>query len=133
MRAVWFLLCVALAGPQREKPHPPSRINTATAEPFRVSPPEAVAYPLELGLSRAAIRHRMSRYGITHLRGALRPLSPAAGDQAGALLADGFPLESTREPARVSASNWEQKPVAVLAVEMTWPAVSEGEVSPYEP
>jgi hypothetical protein len=45
---LWFLLLVALAGPHREKPHLPSRINAGTAEPFRVSPPEAVAYPLEL-------------------------------------------------------------------------------------
>ncbi len=46
--ALWFLLRVALAGPHREKPHPSSQINAGTAEPFRVSPPEAVAYPLEL-------------------------------------------------------------------------------------
>src|SRR5262245_19296065 len=39
---------VALAGPPREKPHLSSRINAGTAEPVRVSPPEAVAYPLEL-------------------------------------------------------------------------------------
>jgi hypothetical protein len=49
MRALWFLLLVALAGPHREKPHSSSRINAGTAEPVRVSPPEAVAYPLELG------------------------------------------------------------------------------------
>src|SRR6267143_1954027 len=48
IRALWFLLLVALAGPRREKPHSSSRINAGTAEPFRVSPPEAVAYPLEL-------------------------------------------------------------------------------------
>ena len=44
MRAWWFLLLVALAGPQREKPHLPTRINAGTVEPLRVSPPEAVAY-----------------------------------------------------------------------------------------
>jgi len=33
-----------------------------------------------LGLSRAAIRHRMVRYGITRPRGAPHPLSPAVGD-----------------------------------------------------
>jgi hypothetical protein len=48
MLALWFLLRVALAGPHREKSHSSSRINAGTAEPFRVSPPEAVAYPLEL-------------------------------------------------------------------------------------
>jgi hypothetical protein len=45
---LWFLLRVALAGPQREKLHSSSRINAGTAEPVRVSPPEAVAYLLEL-------------------------------------------------------------------------------------
>src|SRR6266446_5002386 len=47
-RMMWFLLCMALAGPWWEKPYLSSPINAGTAEPFRVSPPEAVAYPLEL-------------------------------------------------------------------------------------
>jgi hypothetical protein len=50
MLALWFLLFVALAGPHREKPPSSSRINAGTAEPVRVSPPEAVAYPLELAI-----------------------------------------------------------------------------------
>src|SRR6266571_7452438 len=54
MLALWFLLLVALAGPQREKPPSSSRINAGTAEPFRVSPPEAVAYPLESCTTRRA-------------------------------------------------------------------------------
>jgi predicted ATPase len=49
------------------------------------------------------------------------------------VLAEGLSLESTREPSPASASTWEQKPVAVLALEMTWPAVSAGHASPYEP
>src|SRR5256885_3937189 len=47
-RMMGFLLCMALAGPWWEKPYLSSPINAGTAEPFRVSPPEAVAYPLEL-------------------------------------------------------------------------------------
>src|SRR5712691_10486282 len=47
-RMMWFLLLMALAGPWWEKPYLSSPINAGTAEPFRVSPPEAVAYPLEL-------------------------------------------------------------------------------------
>src|SRR5262245_46990454 len=86
-----------------------------------------------LGLSRAALRHRMAHYGITPPRGTPRPPSPALGDQAGARLAKGIPLESTQEPLPASVSTWEQKPVAVLAIELTWPAVGEGDVSPYEP
>ncbi len=86
-----------------------------------------------LGLSRAAIRHRMSRYGITHPRVAPRPQSAAPGDQAGSPLAEALSLESIREPSPVSAPNWEQKPVAVLAIEMTWPAIKVGDASLYEP
>jgi hypothetical protein len=44
IHALWFLLLVALVDPQQEKPHSSSRNNAGTAEPFRVSPPEAVAY-----------------------------------------------------------------------------------------
>ena len=50
MLAWWFLLRVALAGPPWEKPQSSSRINAGTAEPVRVSPPEAVAYLLEFAL-----------------------------------------------------------------------------------
>src|SRR5439155_23666205 len=57
-----------------------------------------------LGLSRAAIRHRMVRYGITRPRAAPHPLSPAVEDPAGSLLAEGLPRESTREPTRATAS-----------------------------
>src|SRR5207248_6972247 len=49
-RMMWFLLFMALAGPWWEKPYLSSPINAGTAEPFRVSPPEAVAYPLELSV-----------------------------------------------------------------------------------
>jgi hypothetical protein len=42
-----------LAGPQREKLQSSSRINAGTAEPVRVSPPEAVAYLLELTAPRS--------------------------------------------------------------------------------
>src|SRR4029450_13665347 len=44
-----------------------------------------------LGLSRAAIRHRMMRYAITRPRVAPHPLSPAVEDLADSLLAEGLP------------------------------------------
>jgi hypothetical protein len=53
IRALWLLLLMALAGPDREKPQSSARINAGTAEPVRVSPPEAVAYPLELRMCNA--------------------------------------------------------------------------------
>ena len=86
-----------------------------------------------LGLSRAAIRHRMSRYGITRPQVAPHPGLPGVEDGAGSLRAEALSLESTQEPSRVSAASWEQKPVAVLAIELTSPAISGGDASPYEP
>jgi DNA-binding NtrC family response regulator/tetratricopeptide (TPR) repeat protein len=86
-----------------------------------------------LGLSRAAIRHRMARYGITPPRVVPPPRSPAIGGQAGPPLSEVRLLESTRESSPASASTWEEKPVAVLALELTWPAVSVGDAAPYEP
>ncbi len=86
-----------------------------------------------LGLSRAAIRHRMSRYGITRPQVAPHPGLPGVEDGAGSLRAEALSLESTQEPSRVSAASWEQKPVAVLAIELTWPAIGGGDASPYEP
>ena len=86
-----------------------------------------------LGLSRAAIRHRMVRYGIRRPREAPHSPSPAVGDQAGSLWAARLSIESTRESARASASQWEQKLVAVLAIEVTWPAALEPDTLYYEP
>jgi hypothetical protein len=45
-----FFPGAALVAPHWEQPHSASHINAGTAEPFRVSLPEAVPYPLELGL-----------------------------------------------------------------------------------
>jgi transcriptional regulator with AAA-type ATPase domain/tetratricopeptide (TPR) repeat protein len=86
-----------------------------------------------LGLSRAAIRHRLSRCGITPPRVAPRPRSVAQEDQAGPPSAEVLSVEGIGELSPVSALHWEQKPVAVLAIEMTWPAIGVGEASPYEP
>jgi hypothetical protein len=41
--------------------------------------------------------------------------------------------QSPNEEAAALAPAWEQKPVAVLAIELTWPAAVEGEVPRYEP
>jgi transcriptional regulator with AAA-type ATPase domain len=120
------------AGPGRDAPAAGDE-GARLAEALRHTGGNVVRAAQLLGLSRAAIRHRMSRYGITRPRGAPRPRSPAVADQAGSVLAEGLPLESTREPSPASASTWEQKPVAVLAIELTWPAVGEGDASPYEP
>jgi hypothetical protein len=82
-----------------------------------------------LGLSRAAIRHRMARYGIISPRGVPHLRSPAAGNQGASMPAEEIYLAP--EPA--SVSNWEQKPVAVLAIELTWPTAMDNEAPRYEP
>ena len=41
--------------------------------------------------------------------------------------------QAPNEDAAALAPAWEQKPVAVLAIELTWPAAVEGEVPRYEP
>jgi tetratricopeptide (TPR) repeat protein/class 3 adenylate cyclase len=47
-------------------------------------------------------------------------------------LAEGRGLPPHEEAAALALA-WEQKPVAVLAIELTWPAAVEGEVPRYEP
>src|SRR6266705_1213293 len=98
------------SGPGRDAPEAGDE-QARLVEALRHTGGNVVRAARLLGLSRAAIRHRLVRYGITHPRVAPHPLSPAVGDQAGSLLAEGLPLESTREPSRASASHWEQKPV----------------------
>ena len=45
-------------------PSSSSRINAGTAEPFRVSPPEAVAYPLELWRLRWSLLKKPSNLSV---------------------------------------------------------------------
>jgi two-component system, NtrC family, response regulator AtoC len=102
-----------------------------------------------LGWSRKTLRYRMQRYGIGRPhrevtssppirrapgRPPLHPLSPGKGQQGEvvelrssgiAALAQGIP--------RVEVPGWEQKRVAVLAIELTWPAMTTAEGPRYEP
>jgi class 3 adenylate cyclase len=74
-----------------------------------------------LGLRRDALRYRMRRHGI-------RPLTLADLMQA--------PVSQPIDPLIVNAgapSGWEQKLVAVLAIDLTWPDVTTVEGLPYEP
>ena len=41
--------------------------------------------------------------------------------------------QAPHEDAAALPPAWEQKPVAVLAIELTWPVTVEGEVPRYEP
>ena len=85
-----------------------------------------------LGLSRGALRHRLRRYGLQSP--SERAPSPApSGDQP----TTGVPAtrEAERAPERPTAPSpaWEHKPVAVLAIELTFPTATAGEAAAYEP
>jgi hypothetical protein len=72
-----------------------------------------------LGLSRKALRYRMRRYSIA------RPSGEGQGEGTSVRLGAGDVV--------VPAPAWEQKPVAVLAIEVTWPAAFEPDALRYEP
>ena len=115
------------------------RVSAATSE--AVAPAEAVDQPLDevsqitqalqqtrgnvvqaarvLGLSRKALRYHMQRYGLTP------PRAARSGEEA----------RGYRDPVDAigPTSAWEQKPVAVLAIEVTWPAAVEPDTLRYEP
>jgi DNA-binding NtrC family response regulator/tetratricopeptide (TPR) repeat protein len=97
-----------------------------------------------LGLSRKAIRYRMRKYAISRPHREDKPWvpSPAAKDsQIGEAEAVVFPLPSVSSPTKGNAPredlartpNWEQKPVAVLAIELSWPVTANGKGPHYEP
>ena len=85
-----------------------------------------------LGLSRGAVRHRIRRYGLQSPQ--QRAPSPApSGDPP----ATGVPATrgAKHAPQRPTAPSpaWEHKPVAVLAIELTFPTAPAGEAVAYEP
>jgi class 3 adenylate cyclase len=71
-----------------------------------------------LRLSRKALRYRMQRYGLARPRGEGHEEGPAG-------------RQDTAD-SRGLAAAWEQKPVAVQAVEVTWPAALEPTPLHYE-
>ena len=72
-----------------------------------------------LGLSRKALRYRMQRYGLE------RPSGEGQGEETVGRWDTGA--------AAAPATAWEQKPVAMLALEVTWPAALEPATRRYEP
>jgi DNA-binding NtrC family response regulator len=85
-----------------------------------------------LGLSRGALRHRLRRYGLER-PGSTAPSPAPSGDQP----AMGLPAThgAERAPERPTALSpaWEHKPVAVLAIELTFPTATAGEAAGFEP
>jgi class 3 adenylate cyclase len=101
-----------------------------------------------LGWSRKALRYRMERYGIerpgrevaiplpvSRPDGPLpAPFLPRQDQEEGAAELQGVGMAtSPRATPQVEGPSWEQKPVAVLAIEVTWPAVTASEAPRYEP
>ena len=93
----------------------PARITQA----LRQTQGNVVQAARVLGLSRKALRYRMRRYGIARL-----------SDEG-----QGAETSGHRDPGDAVAPTaaWEQKPVAVLALEVTWPAAVEPDACHYEP
>ncbi len=85
-----------------------------------------------LGLSRGALRHRLRRYGLQSPR-ARTPACAASGDQPATGLHETSQAECAVERPTAPFPAWEHKPVAVLAIELTFPAATAGEAAAYEP
>jgi DNA-binding NtrC family response regulator/tetratricopeptide (TPR) repeat protein len=138
-------LCIPLAQPSAPAPARPPEARTESADEAAL-----IRHALQqtagnvaraarlLGMSRGAFRHRMARYRIA---------PSSQGGQMGVAV----PQERTRRHVRPAipqdaghtvrlsraapapTQSWEQKQVAVLAVEVTWPADHEAWAAPYEP
>jgi transcriptional regulator with AAA-type ATPase domain/class 3 adenylate cyclase len=101
-----------------------------------------------LGLSRKALRYRMQRYGIerpsrrgtapssmVELGGPLpRRSPPGAGLPEQAAAHEGaMTAAPPQRPSQEPAPGWEQKPVAVLAIDISWPVATASQALRYEP
>jgi DNA-binding NtrC family response regulator len=138
-------LCIPLAPPSAPAParppeaRPESEDEAALIQQALQQTAGNVARAARLlGMSRGAFRHRMARYqiapssqegktGVAWLQERVgRRMRPAVpqGDGQTVLLSRAAPAPT---------QSWEQKPVAVLAVEVTWPADNEAWASPHEP
>jgi DNA-binding NtrC family response regulator/tetratricopeptide (TPR) repeat protein len=98
-----------------------------------------------LGWSRKAIRYRMRKYGIARPHRGDKPLIPSPAREESQRAGPepvAFPLPPVSSPTRgeeqpeedvALTPNWEQKPVAMLAIELSWPVAADGESPRYEP
>jgi transcriptional regulator with AAA-type ATPase domain/tetratricopeptide (TPR) repeat protein len=106
---------VAPVAPEEQSMDEPTRITRALLQ----TRGNVVQAARILGLSRKALRYRMQRHGLE------RPRTAGKGEETAG--------RRDVEDAVVPAPVWEQKPVAVLAIEVTWPAAHEPDVMCYEP
>jgi class 3 adenylate cyclase len=128
--------------------HEPERLTEA----LRQSGGNLEAAARLLGISRGGLRYRLQKYGLRP--SSVHPSSSLVGDEPdgeglprpfnaptltlphrgeGERPAQIIPPQDTSTGADGPAAGWEPKPVAVLAIEATWPQRSEAEAGPYEP
>jgi DNA-binding NtrC family response regulator/class 3 adenylate cyclase len=86
-----------------------------------------------LGLSRSGLRYRMLRYGLGATGGGEAPLPPTVRERRVAARVTRHNEQTGHEVPADAASSWEQKLVAVLAIELTWPEGMDPESWRYEP
>ena len=86
-----------------------------------------------LGFSRNTLRYRMRKYGMAR-PSLVVPEVPAVVTHAPAAPAHAEPTKDVgHSPLQLSPPSWEHKPVAVLAIECTFPQMTGGEAARYEP
>jgi Bacterial regulatory protein, Fis family len=105
-----------------------------------------------VGISRSGLRYRLQKYGLrpssVHSSSSLMGEDPAGEGPRrpfntptltlprrweGETPAQTIPPQDTSTEADGSATGWEPKPVAVLAIEATWPDMTEADALRYEP
>ena len=107
---------VAPAEAEGQPPDEPARIT----QTLRQTQGNVMQAARVLGLSRKALRYRMQRYGMARRND--------EGQDA-----RGRPVRRDPRGRRGAGPAWEQKPVAVLAIEVTWPAAVAPDPLHYEP
>jgi DNA-binding NtrC family response regulator len=86
-----------------------------------------------LGFTRSAMRHRMQRYGITSARAEAWLVPSPTHDQSIPPRLMEVNAAPRRAAARAPVARWEQRPVAVLAIDLTLPTPDTIEVQGSEP
>jgi DNA-binding NtrC family response regulator/tetratricopeptide (TPR) repeat protein len=136
--------------PVSAKPGPSNGVSAPLDEPARIrhallqTGGNVVRAARLLGLSRSALRHRMRRYRIERaLPQQLSPLVRAEPDAGRTLPQSTTPPLSTLQrpavgrmpptPAAAPAPDWQQRPVAVLAMSLTFPTTAAPRGQRYEP
>ena len=138
-------LCIPLAQPSAPAPARPPEAHTESADEaaqiqqaLQQTAGNVARAARLLGMSRGAFRHRMARYRIAPSSQGGKMGVALPQERAGRRMGPAVPQDDGQtvllsRAAPAPTQSWEQKQVAVLAVEVTWPANNEAWASPYEP